>query len=358
MKKLTRPAMERIQVIHDYLQRKRFPNCPKLANALEVCERTILRDIEFMQTRFNLPVDYDNDRGGYHYTKPVEKLPMPTQAISETELFAILIAHKALAQYRGTPWHRPLQRAFKILSGHLDTKDLLHLQDLESALDIRLSGPDDLDEEVFDVLARAIRQRRILSFRYRKHAARTLEDRRVHPYLLACVSNRWYVIAYDPMRDGIRVFVVSRIREPEILKGTFVRSPGFSGEAYLRDSFGIFRGKDDFEVVIDLDAWAADVLRDRRWHASQQIQELPDGAMRASFHLDNLEEVEPWVMSWGIHATVVRPLELANRIARTAATLAERYGRPRDSTPKPGGPDLFPPKPWKTVEKEPFRGSN
>ena len=100
-------------------------------------------------------------------------------------------------------------------------------------------------------------------------------------------------------------------------------------DAHLRGSFGVFKGdpEGDYEVVVDFDAWATDLVRGRRWHATQELTELPDGTSRLRLRLDTLEEMERWVLSWGMHATVVRPRELARRIQRTTATLAERYGR-------------------------------
>jgi len=170
---------------------------------------------------------------------------------------------------------------------------------------------------------------------------RNWESRRINPYQLACVANRWYLIGHDIMRDDIRVFVVGRIREPELLPGTFARPRDFSSEEYLRRSFGIFRGKEDFEVVIDLDPWAGDVFRGRRWHASQQVVELPDGSLRVSFRLDNLEEVEPWVLSWGAHATVIRPQRLIDRVTTAATALLQRYDPP-STLARPAGEELIP----------------
>jgi predicted DNA-binding transcriptional regulator YafY len=193
---------------------------------------------------------------------------------------------------------------------------------------IRVSGPEVADEEDFEIVLRAVQQHRPLQFRYRKHAARTVEGRRIHPYELVCVANRWYVIGEDQARKAMRCFVLSRLRSPEILPGTFKRPADFDIQKYLSGSFGIFKGKDDFEVVLELDAWAADVLRGRRWHPSQQIVELADGAMRVTFLLDNLEEIEPWVLSWGGHATVIRPKRLQDRVAAAAAAVVARYADP------------------------------
>jgi predicted DNA-binding transcriptional regulator YafY len=41
--------------------------------------------------------------------------------------------------------------------------------------------------------------------------------------------------------------------------------------------------------------------------------------------LNNIEEVERWVLEWGVHATVIAPLLLADRIDTIAAELRKRY---------------------------------
>jgi predicted DNA-binding transcriptional regulator YafY len=89
----------------------------------------------------------------------------------------------------------------------------------------------------------------------------------------------------------------------------------------------LFKGRegDDYEVVVDLDAWAADEVRGRQWHSTQRLTELPRGMLRVTLRLNNIEEVEKWVMAFGTHATVVRPKCLQERLARTARELVERY---------------------------------
>jgi predicted DNA-binding transcriptional regulator YafY len=332
--------MQRMLVIHGQLQRGEYPNCSSLSRDLEVgCTKTVLRDITFMRDRFNLPIEYDRERHGYYYTRPVDQFP--SVDISESELFALLVAQKAIAQYRGTPFHGPLQSAFRKLSTHLDQQRMVHLEGLNQAMEIRLSGPEEIDEEVFRIVSRAVESHRTLRFQYRKHATVRWEKRTANLYQLVCVNNRWYTIGLDLKRNAIRVFTMGRIRKPEILAQAFVRPADFRVSEYLKGSFGIFRGWEDFEVVVDLDRWAADIVRGRQWHVSQSITELGDGGLRLSFRLDNLEEIEPWILSWGAHARVVRPRALVERIRRTVRELAERYAPPRkQELPSRKSPDL------------------
>src|SRR5581483_2122170 len=96
---LSRPPLERMLRIHQAIQAGDYPNATTLARELEVSTKSIHRDLEFMRDRLNLPLEYDFAHTGYHYTEEVSGFP--TLQITEGELLALLIAEKALQQYRG-----------------------------------------------------------------------------------------------------------------------------------------------------------------------------------------------------------------------------------------------------------------
>jgi len=61
-------------------------------------------------------------------------------------------------------------------------------------------------------------------------------------------------------------------------------------------------------------------------HASQQLTDRPDGTLRVTMTLNNLEEVERWVLSFGEHGTVVKPQDLRERAGKIGRELAKKYG--------------------------------
>ena len=118
--KFSRPPLARMLKIHEALQRGSHANCSTLAREIEVAVKTIQRDIEFMRDQLGLPVGYDQSRKGYFYTERVTGFP--TVQISEGELMALLVAGRAMEQYRGTPYERQLKAAFdKLAAGLNDT---------------------------------------------------------------------------------------------------------------------------------------------------------------------------------------------------------------------------------------------
>ncbi len=318
-----RPPWERMMRFHNLVKNGEYPNCSTLANEFEVSVRTITRDVDFMKYRLDLPLEFDGQRNGYYYTRPVEQFPQ--LPISEAEVFSLLVAHKAIAQYHGTPFERPLEMAFRKLTGQLDRSVQFSLGNLDEVLSFRPFAPEDADLETFQIITRALKERRDLKFLYRNLGADNAHWRLARPYHLACVDSHWYLFAFDVKRDAMRTFALTRLRAPEITQERFAISKKFDLNEYLRGSFHIFKGGDDYEVVIDFDAGAADLVRGRRWHSSQELTELPGRQIRLRLRLNSIEEAERWVLSWGMHATVVRPHALASRICKTAAGLQERY---------------------------------
>ena len=159
------------------------------ANEFEVTVRTIMRDVDFMKCRINLPIEFNADRNGYYYTRPVEQFPQ--LPISEAEVFALLVAHKAIAQYHGTPFERPLEMAFRKLTGQLDRSVQFSLGNLDEVLSFRPFAPEDADLENFQIITRGLKERRELKFLYRNLGADKAHWRQVRPYHLACVDNHW-----------------------------------------------------------------------------------------------------------------------------------------------------------------------
>jgi predicted DNA-binding transcriptional regulator YafY len=80
-------------------------------------------------------------------------------------------------------------------------------------------------------------------------------------------------------------------------------------------------------VVIRFDPRVTDFVREKRWHASQQLRELREGGVELRMRLSSLSEVERWVLSWGGNAVVVQPPELA-RAVKQAAERILRAGTP------------------------------
>jgi proteasome accessory factor B len=314
----SRPPLERMLRIHQTLQAGGYPNAAKLAREIEVSTKTIHRDLEFMRDRLNLPLEFDGSRNGYHYTGEVSNFP--TMQITEGEIFALVVAEKALQQYRGTSFEKPLLSAIRKMEQALPDTISLNLADIGQTISFRTRAEPILNLEIFDVLARAVAGRRQLELQYRKPGQRA-EPRVVDPYHLANINGEWFLFAYDYARKDIRTFAPARIQSAQPTGKHFERSQKFSLEKRLRDSFGVHSGEGKYEVVIRFAPRAADYIREKKWHESQTLREFKDGAVELRMKLSSLGEVQRWVLSWGGEAKVLQPPELAEAVQRAAAAI-------------------------------------
>lgn len=309
--------------IHAALQSGKYPNATQLGVELEVCTKTIRRDLDFMRDRMNLPLEFNPARNGYHYTEEVDAFP--TLQISEGELFALLVAEKALQQYRGTPFEQRLVTALKKLERSLPDTVSLNLAEWDHAISFRTSAEPIVNAPVLETLADAIQHRRQLLLAYRKPGARATENRTVDPYHLANVNGDWYLFAFDHLRQAIRTFVPTRIASADPTGKTFPKPARFALEKQLRDSFGIFSRDGDYRVVLRFDEPVADYIREKRWHPSQELKDLPKGGVELRLRLGSLVEIQRWLMGWGGHVQVVEPPELVTGVRNAAKSLVERH---------------------------------
>jgi predicted DNA-binding transcriptional regulator YafY len=312
----TRPPLARMLRIHQALRAGSYPNASTLAKQLEVCTKSIHRDLEFMRDRLELPIQYDGKRFGYFYTEPVQAFP--TLQITEGELFALIVAERALQQYRGTSFEKPLLSALQKMEQSLPDTISLSLTDVEQTISFRTSSEPILDLEIFDTLAKATTARLQLELTYRKPGQQQPEQRIVDPYHLANINGEWFLFAFDHLRNDLRTFVPSRIKAIRPTGGTFERRKRFSLHERLRGSFGVQSGHGEFDVVLRFHERVADYIREKKWHESQQLHELKGGGVELHLKLSSLAEVGRWVLSWGGDAVVARPAELAQLVKQAA----------------------------------------
>jgi proteasome accessory factor B len=302
--------------IHQAIQSGKFPNANALAAEFEVSPKSIHRDIEFMRDRMGLPIQYDARRYGFFYTGEVSAFP--TMQITEGELFALVVAEKALQQYRGTSFEKPLLSAVKKMEQSLPDTISLNFADVQQTISFRTRAEPILDLKIFETLATAAAERRQIELTYRKPGQKKPETRLVDPYHLANINGEWFLFAYDHGRRDIRTFVPGRMQSVKLTGTTFERSRKFSLEKRLRDSFGVHSGEGDYDVVIRFNARAADYVREKKWHESQQLRDLKDGGVELALKLSSLMEISRWVLSWGGDARVVKPPELLEIVRQSA----------------------------------------
>lgn len=282
-----------------------------------------MRDFDFLRDQLNLPIEYDPRRRSYSLTAPLPNLPF--LQITEAELFAILVAERIIAQYRGNPLEHDLRSAFRKLAVSLGDHLTISLGDLNAAMSFRPVGVPRADARLFKFLTEAVVNRREIEFDY-SGLNKPKSHRRVHPYHLACVEQQWYLLAHDTGLDAMRTFVPARMKQVKATGEKFVQPKQIPIKRLLRDSFAIFFDRTtSYKIRIRFDAFAAPLVRERKWHHSQRIRELAGGEIELTLRLNTLQDVERWILAWGNHATALEPVELRDRLRAIIRAMASQY---------------------------------
>lgn len=291
-----------------------------------------------MRDQLALPIEYDGPKHGYYYAHAVAQFPMIT--VSEGELVALLVAQKAVEQYRGTSFEKPLHAAFEKLVASLGNEASVSLHELSEAVSFRSAGVPKSQIEVFELLAEAVMASRVVEFDYLSLRAKKSERRRVEPYHLACISNQWYLIANDLARNGLRTFSLTRIENARDLKISFERPADFSAAKMLAGSFSAFEAGKTETVRIRFDDFAARLVAERQWHKSQKLRKLNGGGAELTMQVGIAPDLEAWILGWGGHAEVLEPKTLREKLAAEVESMVAAYAqRPIErGEPTPGGP--------------------
>lgn len=309
--------------LHARFKARQFPNCRKMAEELEVSPKTIQRDIDFMRYRLGLPIEYDALRFGFYYTEAVTAFP--SIEVSEGEVAALFVAQKALAQYQGTPFERPLRSAFRKITDSLKDRVSFSWSDMEDVISFHSAGASVADLELFETVSQAVLRSVEITFEYRKLNSSGYEHRQVRPFHIASLENQWYLFGEDLARRQLRTFALPRMRHARATGTRFRRPADFSINKVLRGSFGVFSGGKKHRIRLKFNAFAARLVSERSWHESQKLRPASDGSTVLELELGGLEEIERWILSWGRHVRVLEPSELAERIRAEAEAIAGMY---------------------------------
>ena len=98
--------LERLLQIDSLVRARERQTQGSLAQAVEVSERTIRNDLNFLRDRFFAPLEYDRKQG-WRYTEPNWRLP--SISLSQGELFALILGARMLEAYGGSAYESELR---------------------------------------------------------------------------------------------------------------------------------------------------------------------------------------------------------------------------------------------------------
>lgn len=305
----------------------------ELAERFGMSERNIYRDLQALSRLYGIPVT--NDEHGYRLLEGATLRSLPLTA-TERAMLTLLLRHPALG-------------ALSDLTAGLARKlDVATRQLEETPQALTLAGPErsgTIAEGILRLMEQAARERTPVSLLYRSLWSRRQAWRGLDPYAVFHRENTWYLVGHCHLRDEPRTFRLDRIVEAKRLDGAFERPP-FDLDAFLQETWGVYRGRTLHQVVIHFDAALAPLIQQGAHHPDERIRTLKNGRLQYRVTISHLDEIARWIVGFAGAARAIGPPALVARVTAIAAGAYERHdnggrqasGLPRSQRDLPGMP--------------------
>ena len=293
----------------------------RLANMLNVCKRTIFRDLKQLDL-MGIPYKFNTSTGSYkidpeYFLQPVD--------LTLQEALSLLLLMNNASSSLPMPFHKSIVFAgSKIQKIPPQTtkqycKNILKKVSFKSAA----HSPVDHLDSVFTALQNCIRKKRIFEMDYFSLADEGKITTLIAPYHLHFNNRAWYIIGKSSMHNEIRTFKVNRIKRLKPLNVFFSDGENFDPNEYFGRAWSMIPEGTLYNVELLFSPKVAHNVSEVQWHTTQKVRFRPDKSAHVEFRVDGLNEICWWILGYGDQVKVLKPEKLKKKIVDIARSMIE-----------------------------------
>lgn len=294
---------------------------------LEVSLATFKRDLEYMRDRYNAPVVWDADAGGYRFDKQPGAGPryeLPGLWFSESEALALLTMEHLLSSLDEGgligPHIAPLRARLMAILGTGEAS----AAEVRKRIRLLAFAPRRLPLEHFEEIGRATLKRARVHIAYYARSTDEMSERDVSPQRLVHYRGNWYLDGWCHLRNDLRTFAIDGVRKLALLDQPAREVSVKVLEDYLATSYGIMRaGGDVTWAKLRFSAERARWVGSEVWHPDQRGVFDPSGRYTLELPYRDDRELVLEIMKHGGGVEVIGPPELRRKIHDAHAKAAE-----------------------------------
>ena len=317
---------ERLYRIDRLLNDRKVVPIGEFLEELEVSLATFKRDLEYLRDRFNAPVVWDRDAGGYRFDKQGvgDAYGLPGLWFNASEIHALLTMRELLGSLSPgllTPHIEPLLSRLRML---LDREDM-PADSVEKRIRIQKLNARSYEPEHFSPIATAVLKRRRIVIDHHNRSRNESIRREVSPQRLNYYRENWYLDAWCHLRNELRSFGLDAIQGVWLGTEVALEVPEDEVAAILDSGYGIFSGKTIEWAELEFSPTAAQWVSKETWHPEQQAHFNPDGSYRLRVPFSNSTELAMDVMRHLPDVKVLAPDSLKHRIKERLLAALEQF---------------------------------
>ena len=300
------------------------PSVHQLAARFKTRRETIYRDLRALQA-VGYPIV--GDESGFlsrPQLAPGLKTVLPPVPFTPKEIAALVWAVKEAGDRQ--PFRAALSTALPKVQALVANREGRMGLEIEGAVGGWTRGVKDytaLEPLILD-LVKAIISRTRCRVSYQSPARKQPRSYPFDPYRLLSVHGGLYCVGFGPEHGRFVNLAVDRIRQLAQTRESFQVSPAFDPKRLEAEAFGA-SWEEPMHVVVRFSAGQAPYVKEREWHPSQRLTDLPDGRVELSFTAGGEFEIIRWILGWGDAAEVVRPRRVRERVRSVLRHALSRY---------------------------------
>ena len=290
----------------------------EIAEACGVDRRTIYRDLDMLST-IGVPIWQDTGRYGI-----IRDQYLATVRLNFNEAMALFIASRLLSRHADQ--QNPHITAALTKLG-MAFPEPLASQVAFTAEAVRQHPGNHDFVQVLESITQAWAERRKIRVWYSAQGSGEVRAREFSPYFVEPTpQGGLYVIGHDGLSGEIRTLKLQRIQKIQLLDDPFNIPADFDANEYFSTAWSIMGGgAGDVKISLCFGPEALPLIKERHWHPSQEIEDLPGGRCRLTLWVKDWHEMRPWVRSWGSQVEGEEPEALRLDVASDARRVAELY---------------------------------
>jgi predicted DNA-binding transcriptional regulator YafY len=256
--------------------------------------------------------------------------------LSNYEVVALFLAARLLSRHSDEQNPHVAKALAKLADALRDRSPLVAAHIDEAGMAVADHPPRPEYVEAFEALTRGWVESRKVRLSYYGYQSQERTERTFCPYFFepSAIGYALYVIGFDELRQGLRTLKIERIHEACVTDEYFARPAQFDPRHRLSSAWGVMWSEgENIEVQLRFSARVVRRVKETLWHASQRIDDLPDGSCLFTVQIGSVVELRPWIRQWGADVEILRPADLRAEIAEEAHRLAAMYAHTEDTPP-------------------------
>lgn len=318
--------LERFYKIDHLLKDRKVVSFAVFKDKLGMSPASVKRDLEYMRTRFNAPIEYDRELNGYRFGRPRSgpRYELPGLWFNAAEIHALLTTLQLLSGLQPGLLDGQVSPVIDRLRAILGTGD--HSWE-EVVKRIKIFQPERREGKAahFGVIAAALLKRTRLWIKHYNRKQDRETEREISPQRLVHYRDNWYLDAWCHLRKDLRSFAVDAIREAAIRDACAKEVADAELDEYLGSGYGIFAGRKVEWATLKFSPEAARWVSAQNWHPKQRARVEKDGSFVLEIPYAEDRELVMEILKYGADVEVLAPEALRARVGNALRLAARRY---------------------------------